>query len=192
MKNPSSSFAVFVLFMCSIVVINAMEQYDIPGISTCYGDTKVKVRASNDDFSYNIIPNCYKVDGKIMNDGYMLWNCKCINNSLNIIIETESEDNEYDVVIEYYIETPLEVPDKGNRTKPMKEEIENDLRRRTVNYNNINKKEVVKEPIKLPPFSGGIMILSIVLSILLLVIGVSIFVAKKLLKDKNNKIKGVD
>ena len=136
--------------------------YTITDMPDCQGTIQVKARNINHDNEY-AFAGCIE-DGE-------LWNCSCKH---PIVLKTNEVDNEFDVVVQYYIG----------------EQIESN--QRVENFNNIKTggDEPKKESKPLPKFtsSTGLMVTGIIVVILLVLGGIGYLLFRWLFGDSRNKL----
>jgi len=168
--------AFFILNILYVTSTNVDNLINVADINECYGMATLKVRSDN-----NIIKGEYEIVGCVEVDENK-WNCRC-NNLSNIVLKAgDNTTNVYNIIAEYYI-APLLKSNNTNVT-PNKIDIENDLKRRTYEFNDIEvrPKEIIKEPVKLPKFNDGwrigIITGGVIMGVLLLIAGVIVWLLK--------------
>jgi len=165
--------------MLNILCITATSPanlIDIADINSCHGTITLKVNGEQPikKGEYNIV-GCKEVDNN-------KWNCPCDNFSTIVMEAGENTTNVYDVIAEYYILPKLD--SNNTNVTPTKVDIENEQRRRTYEFNNIEvkPKDIVEEPFIMPIFSDGwiigIVVGGVFCGIILLIVGVIIWLMK--------------
>ena len=180
----------FLLLMFVVSAVSAGENYIVTNINRCYGEITISIRGINfiqeDEYSF---VNCNKVS--LENQVY--WRCICNEDiSTDVVLLTkENTENEYDIVVEYF-ESELINVSVNKSFIPTKEEVENELKKRTLHFNDIvvspNNKKPVRPPLEFPLMGDAIKIVFIIIIILVIICGV-IFVIWKWLDKDEDRIK---
>jgi len=173
--------AIFILNMLCVTATTPGNFIDIADIDKCYGTITLKIIGEQDIIKgeYSIV-GCNEVsDNK--------WNCQCDNVSNIKLNAGDNVSNIYDIKIEYYIE-PLVTSNNTNIT-PSKLDIDNELKRRTYEYNNIivKPKEIIEEPFKMPKFTDGFKIGAIIGSIIIIFVLMIVGIIYWLFKEEKDE-----
>jgi hypothetical protein len=144
------------IFICLSLFVCSETTYHITNLDMCDNEALVKVRPNNNSVKFQ---NCNYQDE--------LWHCKCKKNlSIDMLIK-DNVSNEYDVVVQYYLNKNLE----------------NSMRK--LEFNNIiinNKKDIKKGKLNLPSFETGRWIF-ILIFVIVLFVGSLILGIRKFIKD---------
>ena len=153
------------------------NHYDILKIEKCYGEVQVKIRGKNTPIEKQYkFADCTKHK---IEQFYEYWNCDCKDNKFDVnLIVGENVTNEFDVVVEYYIDKERSL--NGQRT---------------FNLNNLNVDEF-EEPkeerrvVTMPELTMGIgIIIAVVLVAMLFIFGIIFWWVFKFLSSREeNKI----
>ena len=127
MKKTIILSIMFLCLMCISYAQTAGEEYEVTVVEKCYGSALIKLRSTDSNYPGTMV-GCSK-DGDI-------WKCSCKNPTVLYLLTNNQSKAEYDVFVQYYVAPLLRVPE-NNQTEPTKEEIENELNKRTLSVNNI-------------------------------------------------------
>ena len=118
-KNLFIGFLVILLLSTIVTAIPAGEPYNVKAIDKCEGQILVKVRGSipSNETEYEIV-DC------IFNGTY--WICNCVNPSTITFLTENETNNQYDIVLEWYVEEKKNTQwftniDVGPKIKPKEE-----------------------------------------------------------------------
>jgi hypothetical protein len=176
-------FFLFILLLICASSVNGFVYDNSKVITnlTCYDTIEIRVTSQNE-----IKPEEYMFYN-CKNVGDNFWNCFC--NAGIITPVTLKFDNKtsnvYDIVMDY--QTEKNIPDSESNTSH-----NNDMFKRTVNFNNVKiVKEVVpkkKVPASMPKFEGGLGIFLIIISIVLIMVGLMFLLIRWLFNGSDDII----
>lgn len=178
MKLIYKSFVLPIMFlflMCTIGVAGNRDLVNISSVEYCVGEVNIKVEPSYDiEVGEYVLQGCSEME-------INFWQCTC-NNPTSIVFESNAKvRNEFDFIIEYYVEE-LQLSD-GNETNPGQADIINEGNKRTVEINNI---QINPPKVKLPAFNldNQVLVIIVVVIGLIVVIGLLIFVGIWIFKSE--------
>jgi len=161
--------------MCTIGVAGNRDLVNISSVEYCVGEVNIKVEPSYDiEVGEYVLQGCSEME-------INFWQCTC-NNPTSIVFESNAKvRNEFDFIIEYYVEE-LQLSD-GNETNPGQADIINEGNKRTVEINNI---QINPPKVKLPAFNldNQVLVIIVVVIGLIVVIGLLIFVGIWIFKSE--------
>ena len=164
----------FLLINVSVIGLPAGKDYNVVNISKCYDNYNVKIRGEGNVTTGYSFPGCTKYKTEKNND---FWNCTCTTNSSKLILKTNNNvENNYDVVVEYFISPDRSLSDK-----------------RTDEFNNLvfEIPEPEKEPFSLPKLESANVILIILGLVFILAILGIIWVGRWVFTSDENQLDSV-
>jgi len=185
---------VFFLLVIPVYSLDSGVDYNVTTIGQCIDDIVVKLRGKQ-----QIKPNEYSfIDCKEVESD--LWNCKCKNPTIIWLKTDKNTTNEYDIVVEYYldkiseddIEANESLKNRTTATEPGEVDLINEDFRRTLNFNNLAfgppASPVKKESFSLPSFSEGSSSVIFVIALILIIVGlIGIILYKFVFQEKKEK-----
>ena len=95
-KQLTVFLLVMLLYIVPVCSINAGEPYELLTIDKCEDKIDIKVRWTIPSDNHYTFDGCIEVDNG-------RWECTCVNPSTITFIPSPNIENEFDIVIEYYL-----------------------------------------------------------------------------------------